>query len=118
MVVEAMCEGYCHSHGGKITANKKGRKPEFMNYVNCALGVSKLTAQRKKHWRLYFNGVRVLRNKVSHFDPYFTDHEKGLLIEAGLGAHVGLDGMIKTRPANYVSLAERVLNFIQELELQ
>jgi len=116
MVVEAMCQGYCQTRGKEILPSRKDSKPQFMDHVNSALSISNLSALRQKYWRVYFDGIRILRNKVSHFDPYFTDQEKEILIEAGLGGHISPTGMIQTQPASYVSLAELIFIFIQELE--
>ena len=116
MVVEAMCAGFCQSRGQQIDSNAPERKPGFMDHVNSALRASKLTDDRKAIWRQYFDGLRVLRNKNSHFDAKFSEHELKVLTKAGLTEHISPAGMIQTRPANYAPLAQTALDFIHELE--
>ena len=59
--------------------------------------------------------MRILRNKCSHFSAALEPHEKAALIDAGLGNHVSPSDDVQTQPANYVSIAEKALEFIREL---
>lgn len=116
IVLEAMCKGYCESRGRTVIASRPPRPPEFGDYLNSALRESKLTDARKSYWRTYFEGVRVLRNKSSHYDASFTSQEKETLQRASLGQHVGANGTMRTQPFNYIELANKALDFIRELE--
>jgi hypothetical protein len=116
MVVEAMCDGFCRGRGRQVVSGAPERKPGFMDYINSAMKASKLTDDRKVFWRQYFDGLRVLRNKNSHFDAKFSEYELKVLTKAGLTAHISAAGMIQTRPANYVPLAKSAHDFMQELD--
>jgi hypothetical protein len=113
MVIEAMCQGFCRSCGQEVTPSTT---MGFMDHVNSALKASNLTDDRKRFWREYFDGLRVLRNKNSHFDAKFTQYELQVLAKAGLTDHISPAGLMQTRPANYVPLAQSALDFIHELD--
>ena len=116
MVVEAMCDGFCRSREQQVVSSTPERKPGFMDHINSALKASRLANDRKTIWRQYFDGLRILRNKNSHFDAKFSEHEVKVLTKAGLTEHISPAGLIQTRPANYVPLAKSALDFIHELE--
>ena len=114
--IEGMCDGFCKSRGSTVTASRPARSPEFMDYINSALGASRLNDARRTYWRRYFDAVRILRNKASHFSNALTPHERQTLQDAGLGHHITANDTVQTRPANYAPLAQRVLDFVAELE--
>jgi hypothetical protein len=114
--VEAMCFGYCETHGQTVSSSRAGRPPEFMDYVNSALKASPLKADRVAFWRKSLDGTRILRNKCSHFDTRLAAHEKTALEDAGLGNHIGNDGRVKVQWSDYASLAQKALEFARELE--
>ena len=116
IAVEAMCKGYCDARGKAVSASRPPRPSEFMDYVNAALHASALREDRKTHWRSYFEAIRTLRNKSSHYDTTLTAHETGVLRRAGLDHHIGATGHMQTNPANYAPLAHATLDFIRELE--
>jgi hypothetical protein len=111
--VEGACDGFVISKGQPPIAT--GGRTQFADYLEAALGQSGMADDRKKYWRKYFDGMRILRNKCSHFSATFQQHEKIALIDAGLGNHVSPSDDVQTQPANYVSLAEKVFEFIREL---
>jgi hypothetical protein len=114
--VEAMCFGYCEARGQTVSPSRAGRSPEFMDYVNAALKASPLKAERCTFWRKCFDGMRILRNKCSHFDTRLEAHEKTALQDATLGHHVGTDERVHVQWSNYAPLAQKALEFAQELE--
>lgn len=107
--IEGMCSGFCGQVGGSAPLH-------FMDYVNEALKKSALSDERKKYWRKYFEGIRILRNKASHFNASFTADEKLRLSDAGLSNYIDPKGELSTNCKNYISLAEKALSFIKELE--
>jgi hypothetical protein len=113
--VEAICSGYCHE-GQTVSPSRAGRAPEFLDYVNAALKASRLSDDRRVVWRKCFDGMRILRNKCSHFDTVLETHERTALQDAGLSHHIGADGRVQTQWSDYAPLAQRVLDFAQELD--
>jgi|GEM_PF-6529660 hypothetical protein len=114
--VEAICSGYCETKTRTVSPSRSGRAPEFLDYVNSALNASRLSEDRRTFWRKCFDGMRILRNKCSHFDTSLAEHEKTALHDAGLASHIGGDGRVQTQWSDYSSLAQKVLSFSQELE--
>jgi hypothetical protein len=111
--VEGACDGFVISKGQPPIAT--GGRTQFTDYLETALRQSGMADDRKKYWRKYFDGMRILRNKSSHFSSALEPHEKVALNDAGLGNHVSSSGDVQTQPANYVSVAEKALEFIREL---
>lgn len=111
--VEGACDGFVRSKG-QIPSSAGNRK-QFSDYLEAALSQTAMSDDRKKYWRKYFDGVRILRNKCSHFSTALEPHEKVVLTAVGLGNHIASSGEVQTQPANYVSLAEKALEFIREL---
>jgi hypothetical protein len=114
--VEAMCFGYCEARGHTVSPSRAGRSPEFMDYVNAALKASPLKAERSLFWRKCLDGMRILRNKCSHFDTRLEAHEKTALADATLAHHVGTDERVQVQWSDYAPLAQKVLAFACELE--
>jgi hypothetical protein len=113
--VEGACDGFARSKG-LIPTPAPGRKGiDFTEDLEAALSQSSMTPPRKKYWRKYFDGLRILRNKCSHFRNVFEATEKVALKAAGLTNFVGPNDEMQTRPANYVTTAKRALAFMQEL---
>jgi hypothetical protein len=116
MTIEAMCEGFCHARGAKIISTRNSQTPQFADYLNSALAQSKLDEARKTYWRTYFYAARILRNKSAHFASSFVEHEKKALVRAGLDHHIGDNGHMQTRPANYLQMVNNAHDFIKEIE--
>jgi hypothetical protein len=111
--VKGACDGFVRGKGQ--LGIPAGGRTQFNDYLEAALTQSRMAEDRKRYWRKYFNDMRILRNKCSHFSAVLEQHEKTALINAGLGNHIGPSDDVQTQPANYVSLAERALEFIREL---
>jgi hypothetical protein len=62
--VEAICSGYSQTQGQTVSPSRSGRAPEFLDYVNGALKVSRLNDDRRVVWRKCFDGMRILRTNV------------------------------------------------------
>jgi hypothetical protein len=113
--VEAACDSFARSKGNAPTSARGKTHLEFSDYLEAALASSSMPEARKTHWRKYFDALRILRNKCSHFSAALEPHEKTALMDAGLGAHVSPHDDVQTQPANYVPMAENVLEFVREL---
>ncbi len=114
--LEAICAGYCEARGQAISAARAGRGPDFMDYINSALRLSKVTSDQCTYWRRRFEGLRILRNKCSHYDTNLTSQEETYLRDAELAHHIGVDGRVQLRWTDYPSLAQRTLDFAREIE--
>jgi len=113
--VEAACDGFARSQG-LIPTPKPGRKGiEFAEYLEAALSQSSMKPTRKTYWRKYFDGLRILRNKCSHFRNVFETNEKVILRDADLSKYVGPNDDMQTQPADYVLVAKKALSFLREL---
>src|SRR5262249_45272710 len=99
-----------------FSRSRGARPPGFMDYVNGALKVSSLKADRRTFWRKSFEGMRILRNKCSHFDTTLSEFEKTVLKDAGLARHVGSDERVQIQWSDYTLLAQEALEFVRELE--
>lgn len=113
--VEGACDSFARSKGNAPKSARGKRHLEFSDYLEVALTSSSMSEARKTHWRKYFNALRILRNKCSHFSAALEPHEKTALMDAGLGAHVSPRDDVQTQPANYVPMAENILGFVREL---
>jgi hypothetical protein len=113
--VEGACDGFARSKGFVPTpkAGKKGI--DFHEYLEAALGQSAMNPKRKTYWRKYFEGLRILRNKCSHFRNVFEANEKTALKAAGLSKYIGPNDDMQTQPADYVTVANKALAFLREL---
>ena len=109
--IELMCKDYCKARG---TVGPSGTK--FLDYINAALNASALPDQRKRHWRNFFDGVRILRNKSSHSDTSFTTNERQALAAASLNQHIDANGCMHSNMSNYAPIAFTALDFIKELD--
>jgi len=66
-------------------------KPDFMTKANAVLGfVFGHDAEMRTKWRLHFDGLRILRNKVSHANPKLREDEQETLRQGGF--EVAMDG--------------------------
>lgn len=113
--VEGACDGFAKSKG-LIPTPKSGKKAiEFAEYLEAALSQSTMKSTRKTYWRKYFDALRVLRNKCSHFRNVFEANEKATLKAAGLSKYIGPTDDMQTQPADYVTVAKKALTFLREL---
>jgi hypothetical protein len=106
-------EGACDAFAQGSMPGRRYKK--FSAYLNAALDNSNMPEDRKEHWRKYFDGIRILRNKCSHFSAALEPDEKTKLIGAGLEAHISPNDEMQTQPSNYVPIAESALQFLREL---
>jgi hypothetical protein len=113
--IEGACDAFARTKGSAPVPHKGKKHLEFADYLKAALDNSNMPANRKTHWRKYFDAVRILRNKCSHFSAALEPHEKTALIDAGLAAHISPSDEVQTQPANYVPIAESTLEFLREL---
>lgn len=113
--IEGACDGFAKSKGLIPTPAPGKRGIDFSEYLEAALSQSGMKQTRRKYWRKYFNGLRTLRNKCSHFRNVFEANEKATLKAAGLTNHIGPNDEMQTQPANYVTIAKKALSFLQEL---
>jgi hypothetical protein len=113
--IEGACDDFARSKG-LIPAPAPGKKGiDFAEYLEAALSQSGVKASRKTYWRKYFNGLRILRNKCSHFRNVFESSEKLALRAVGLKNHIGPNDEMQTQPANYAAIAKKALAFLREL---
>ena len=113
--LEGVCDGFVRTKG-QVPVSASGKAHlEFSDYLEAALNLTVMCDDRKKFWRKYFNGMRILRNKCSHFSALLAPHERTALLDAGLGNHVSSSDEVQTQPANYASIAKKILEFTKEL---
>ena len=113
--IEGRCDDFVRA---KVQVPLSVRGKEYLafnDYLEAALGHSGMAEDRKKYWRKYFTGMRILRNKCSQFGAALEPHEKTDLVDGGLGNHVSPSDDVQTEPADYVSLAGKALEFMREL---
>ena len=73
--------------------NLGGKHATFNDYLNVVLkNIISLTDTYRNSCRMYFDGISILRNKVSHSDIAFSESEVNKLKNAKLGNAVTSDG--------------------------
>jgi hypothetical protein len=113
--IEGACDAFARSKGVAPTSKPGKKGIEFAEYLEAALNLSAMRPTRKTYWRKYFDGLRILRNKCSHFQNVFEAKEKIALKAAGLSKYIGPHDNMQTQPADYVTVAKKALNFLREL---
>lgn len=83
----------------------------FQDKLNSVLEQTSLTNKHKTIWRKFFNGMTIVRNKVSHSNPTLTQTEQDILIQGGLKVLISKKGDIQVNPRMYKQFAEFTLNF-------
>ena len=100
---------------GKIT-KLGGTRPTFNDYLNTVLdNIPGLGKKYHKAARIYFDGLSIIRNKVSHSDMSLTDDEKKRLIDAKLGNTISKDGDLQMFPEGYKPLIKDAIRFFDNL---
>ncbi len=102
----------------ELTEIKKlaSNHPTFNDYLNTVLNhIKRLSNKYKKASRVYFDGLSIIRNKVSHSDMSLTDIEKQKLKNAKLGNAISKDGLLQMTFEGYKFLVGDVIRFFDTL---
>jgi len=83
-----------------------------MEYIDGLLKTSQMSRAGKKKWRVYFDALRILRNKTSHSDSSIKPHELQVLQDARLDIHIGVGNRMQASVINFKPILERVLEFL------
>lgn len=92
-----------------------GDRPDFMDYIDVV--IVNTIPEREKHWRPFFEALKVVRNKSSHSDPSLSSLEKEKLKKGGLGALVSKSSNLQINTRNYKQIIDCVLQFYKEVGL-
>ncbi len=91
-------------------------RPTFNDYLNAVLNSKKtLSNTYKKECRTYFDGLNIIRNKVSHSDMSLTEEEINKLKKAKLGNAVSKDNLLQMTFEGYKLLIGDVIRFFDRL---
>lgn len=93
-----------------------GNHPSFNDYLNTVLNsIQKIDKAYKVECRSYFDGLSILRNKVSHSEMLLSEQEKEKLIKAKLGKSIGSDGKLQMTFEGYQYLIIDIIHFFDKL---
>lgn len=88
----------------------------FNDYLNSVLkNIPSLGVEYIKSCRLYFDGINIARNKMSHSDMTLSESEKNKLLNAKLGKLVGSDGNFQVSFEFYKPVIEDIIRFFDML---
>ena len=91
-------------------------RPTFDDHLNAVLAWSKLPKDTKRAWRLFFQALSIVRNKMSHSDPSLSGKEKQKLLDALFHPMISNDGDLVANPRMYNHVVCAVLDFFDLLE--
>jgi len=102
----------------KIAEDNVPKHPFFGDYLNTVLkntpNLSKVFISKSKS---FFDGISIIRNKLSHSKIELTDNEKERLIKSGFGKAISQEGGLSFRFDYYSILYPQVIKFLDQIYL-
>lgn len=93
-----------------------GERPTFYDYLNSTLdSISTLNKDFSKGARIYYDGLSIVRNKLSHSDMNFSEAEKERLVRAKLGKIISPEGQPAMTFEGYGFLIKDAIYFFDTL---
>lgn len=95
-----------------------GENPTFNDHLHAVLRNTKnLDSSYKKQCIIYFDGINILRNKISHSDMTLTEEEKIKLGKAKLGNAIAKDGKLQFTFEGYLPLLIDHVKFFDNINV-
>lgn len=93
-----------------------GNYPTFNDFLNTVLnGIASLKERYRIDCRIFFDGMNIIRNKVSHSDFKLSDQEKDKLKKAKLGKVIASDNNLQMTFEGYKLLLGDIIRFFDTL---
>lgn len=94
-----------------------GDYPTFNDFLNGVLNnIGALSESYKKECRIYFDGISIIRNKVSHSEFKLSEQEKVKLKRAKLGKVIASDGNLQMTFEGYKLLINDAVRFFDTIQ--
>ncbi|CAI8804767.1 HEPN_RiboL-PSP domain-containing protein [Pseudomonas sp. IT-P74] len=100
----------------ELKKQNKHNRPDFSDYLECALDATNLDKETIVKWRKFFRALSIARNKASHSNTALTEAEKADLRDGGFALLISDTGIFVTNPRNYAQASILVLDFFDELQ--